>query len=159
MAAVGYKNVGGLDIAMNDPFAVGCIQSVCHLSAQRERRRDIERLSADVLTEGLALEKFHDQKGMPGGFSDIVDGADIGMVKRGRSPGLALKAFPSRNRRKSLRQNFHGHVALEPCVPRAIDLAHAALADGGENLVGTKLVAFGKRHTQDTVEFIRSGSA
>ena len=59
MAAVGYKNVGGLDIAMNDPSAVGCVQSIRHLYTQREHSRDIKRLSADVLTKGLALEKFH----------------------------------------------------------------------------------------------------
>src|SRR5215469_16760090 len=157
MAAVGYKNVGGLDIAMKDPFAVGCVQSICHLNTQRERSRDIERLSANVLTKGLALEKFHHQKGMATGFSDIVDSADIGMIERGSGPSLALKAFPGGNRRKFLRQDFYSYVAMEPCVPRAINFAHPALADGGKDLVGAEFVAFGKRHTQNTVESIRSG--
>ena len=95
---------------------------------------------------------------MASGFSDIIDGADIGMIERGSGASLALEAFPSSNRRKSLRQDFYGYVAMEACVPRAIDFAHPALAEGGKDFVGAELVAFGKRHTQDTVEFIRSGS-
>src|SRR6516164_9271536 len=120
MAAVGYKNVGWLDIAVNDPFAMGCIQSICDLNTQRERCRDIKRLFGNALAKGLALEKFHHQERMAGGFSDIIDGADIGMVERGSGPSLALEAFPSRNCSESLRQHFYGYVAMEACVPRAI---------------------------------------
>ena len=44
------------------------------------------------------------------------------------------------------RQDLDRHVAPEPRVPRAIDLAHPALADGRDHFVRTKSRAGGEGH-------------
>ena len=135
VTALGYENVGGLDIAMNDAFRVGCIQRVGHLDAQRQRSRDIERLAADVLAKRLAVQQLHHQEWMARRLTDVVNRANIGMIQRRSRPRLALETLSRSLRRKSLRQNFDGYVAMQPRVPRAIHLAHPALADGREDFV------------------------
>src|SRR5439155_17539230 len=42
-----------------------------------------------------------------------------------------------------LRQHLHCHVAIEPCVPRAIHFAHAARTEGGGDAV---LIDYGVDH-------------
>ena len=69
---------------------------------------------------------------------------------------LALETFPRSVRRKRLRQHFNGDVAIQPRVAGAIHLAHAALADGGKDFIGTELVAWLKRHLSDRAKFSRS---
>jgi hypothetical protein len=58
------------------------------------------------------------------------------MVQRSERFRFALKASESIViRRQGPRQNLDGDVAIEPRVPRPIDLAHAAGPEGGKNLV------------------------
>jgi hypothetical protein len=44
------------------------------------------------------------------------------------------------------RKHLDGNDAIEARVPSLIHLAHAPIADGGEDLVGTELRARGERH-------------
>ena len=146
VAAFGDKNVGRLDIAMNDPFGVGCVQRVGHLNTQRQRSRDIERLAADMLAKRLTVEQLHHQKWMARRFTHVVNGANIGMIERRSGARLALETLSRSLGRKGLRQNFDGYVAMKPRVARPIHLAHAALADGRKDFVGAEFVACRKGH-------------
>src|ERR1700682_4569675 len=112
MTALGYKDIGWLDIAMNDPFGVCCVQRVGDLNAQRKGRRDVERLAADVLAERFPVEQLHHKERMAGRLAHVVHSADIRMIERRSGARLALETFPGSIRRKSLRQNFYGYVAM-----------------------------------------------
>ena len=71
--------------------------------------------------------------------ADIVDAADVGMVECGDGARLALETSPRVGIARDLgRKDFDRHGAIEPRVARAIDLAHAALADLGGDFVGTE---------------------
>jgi hypothetical protein len=48
---------------------------------------------ASALLERLALQKLHDDEGLACVLINVVDDADVGMVKRGSRAGLALEAF------------------------------------------------------------------
>ena len=146
VTAFGHKNIGRLDIAMNDPFGVRRVQRVGHLDAQRQRGRDIERLAADVLAKCFAVEQLHHQKWMARRLADVVNGANIGMIERRSGARLALETFPRSFRCKGLRQNFDGYVAMEPRVARLIHLAHAAFADGRKNFVRAEKLTRRQRH-------------
>ena len=105
---------------------------------------DIERLTADVLAKRLAVEQLHHQEWMARRLTDVVNRANIGMIQRRSGARLALETLSRSLGRKGLRQNLDGYVAMQPRVPRLIHLAHAALADGGEDLVGAKASSGGK---------------
>ena len=47
LVAVGHKNVGGLDVAMNDPFGVRGIERVGDLRAEIEQRIEFHGLAVD----------------------------------------------------------------------------------------------------------------
>jgi hypothetical protein len=61
------------------------------------------------------------------------------VLKCGDRFRLALKTLPRLRRVAELgREDLDGHIAPEARVPRAIDLPHAARADGGKDLVGAR---------------------
>jgi len=65
-----------------------------------------------------------------------VDRGDVWVIERGEYLRLAFEARePIGILRKRVRQNFDRHIAPEPRVARAIDLAHAARADEGDDVV------------------------
>ena len=146
VAALSYENVGWLDISMNDAFGVGSVQRVRHFHAQRQNGRDIQGLAADVLAQRFTVEQFHHQERMARRLAHVIDRTDIGMVESRSGARFALEAFPRSLRRKSLRQNFYGYVAMEPRVVGAIHLAHPTRANRRENLVGSQTSPGGERH-------------
>ncbi len=52
----------------------------------------VERLSGDAMLQGHAFEKFHGDESIAALIVNFVDGADVGMIKRGGGFGFALKA-------------------------------------------------------------------
>jgi hypothetical protein len=63
----------------------------------------------------------------------------VGVIERGHRAGLPLESLePFRARRHLGRQHLESHVAAEPRVSRAIDLAHPARADRRDDLVGSE---------------------
>ena len=54
-----------------------------------------QRASADTILQILPVQKLHDDEGLTVLLLDLMDGADIGMVQRGRCLSLALEAGQS----------------------------------------------------------------
>jgi len=64
-------------------------------------------------------------------FADVVDGADVRVVQRGDRPCFTLKSLTRNLGAGQIpRQDLDRDLAFESCVARAIDLTHAAGADG-----------------------------
>ena len=62
-AAPGDEHVGRLDVAMNDAFGVGYVQSVGNLNAEIENALERQRLAANVVAQGFAVENSMAIKG------------------------------------------------------------------------------------------------
>ena len=98
-----------------------------------------------LLPQRGAVEQLHDGEGDVVLDPDIEDAEDVGMRERGDRLRLALEARArGRIGGQRGRQNLEGDVAIEFGVPRPIDLAHPARADGGEDLVRTEARARGE---------------
>jgi len=85
------EDVGGLDVAMDDPLGVGCIERVGNLGAQIEQHFNLECFALDRLPERLPFEHLHDDEGVSIGLVNLVNGADVGMVQRRRGLGFTPK--------------------------------------------------------------------
>jgi hypothetical protein len=83
---------------MDDAFGVGGVQSVGDLDAEIEHHLDFHRLAADAVLQRLALEQFHGNKSPALGSVNLVDSANVGMVKSRGSLGFALKTAERQRR-------------------------------------------------------------
>jgi hypothetical protein len=100
-----------------------------------------------AIGQSLAFEVFHDQKVGAVLRADVVKCADIRVLERGNSFGLALHALLQfRVRGKMRRQNLDGNGAVEPGVLGPIHLTHATRAERRFDFVGAKSRARGQSH-------------
>ena len=82
---------------------------------------------------------LHDQEVDVPFLADVVERADVRVVEGGDRPGLALEAGTRLGvGGQVVRQHLDGDLAIEPRVPRPVDLTHAARPQGGDDLVGSQ---------------------
>src|SRR5262249_55563271 len=125
------QNIAGFDVPMDNAQAVSGFESFENLQPVARgvfhRQRTANRLAFDTL---------HYQVAVAVARSDVVQRANVRVVERGERLGLALEALAER-----AFDGLDGDGAIEARVARLVDLAHAALADGGKYLVWSEVVA------------------
>jgi hypothetical protein len=139
MAAGSDKQVRRLHVAVHDPARVGGVERVGDLDRQREQRGHWHRTAVDRLLQRLSLEKLGHHVGPAVVDADVVDREDVRMIqRRGRAGFLVESREASRVAGEGQWQYLDRDVTNEPRVPRPIDFAHAARAQGREDFVGTE---------------------
>jgi hypothetical protein len=89
------------------------------------------------MRQRVALDQLEDEKARPFVFFKSVNRGDIRMVQRGQELGFAFEPGSTAIvPRKFLGQRLDGDVPPEPAVAGPVHLAHPALADRGEDIVG-----------------------
>src|SRR6201999_1735478 len=96
----------------------------------------------ELLAQGLSVDELGGDELHTGGFTDFVNGEDIGMVEGGGGKRFLLKAAQAvaiidRIGRKGL----DGDLAAETGVLREVDSPHTAGAQQGDDLVAGDTVA------------------
>src|SRR5207253_1488094 len=127
-AAPGDQDVGGLEVAMNDAFAVSGVERVEDLARVLECAGCGERSA-----EGLAFDVFHDEEI----GADVVKRGDVGVIEGGGGAGLIGEAVVEMGF-----GGFDGDDAIEAGVAGLEDLAHAAGSYGLEDFVGPEVAAW-----------------
>ena len=121
------KMFGGLDVAMDDAFAVRRVERVGNLDADVD---DLVRPSAARRRgdrEALALHELHHDERLALVLADVVDGADVRGDSAPRPRASARRRSTACLRRSPApRAELEGDVASEPIVLRPVDDAHAA---------------------------------
>jgi hypothetical protein len=136
VALLRHKNVGGLDIAMNDALGVRGIQCIGNLDSKRQQVLDIQRLSSDLVLQRLPFHEFHGNKCPIAHFIDLIDGADIRMIEGRGGFGFALKSAESLSvARDIVGQEFKRDKTTEFQVLGLIHDAHPAPAQLLDNSV------------------------
>ncbi len=146
---------------MNDTAGVGRLQGQGDLPADIQRSRHGERASGQDVVERVAGDQLHDEVEAAVDLLQPVDGGDVGMVERRQQPGLALEAGQGVGVEVvALADDLDGHLAAQPAVAGAVDLAHAAAAQFLQYLVATARVVGrqGEPHRQaEPIELVASG--
>jgi hypothetical protein len=133
------EDVGRLEVAMEQTLRVGSVQRVRERDGFVQDGIDVERAAPKTLLERLALEQLHDEVRPAVLLADVIQGADIRVVQRRNGARFPLEprdAVPIALRRG--RQHLDGDAAAETSVRGAINLAHAARPDGGEDFIRTE---------------------
>ena len=63
--ALGDENVGGLDVAVNDPLAMSRVERIRDLDCQRKQQFQVQRPTGNAVLQRHAIEKFHGDEGWP----------------------------------------------------------------------------------------------
>ena len=134
------QDVGGLEVAVDDTGVVRGSDAVSDLGTDFQRAGDI-----GVAAYRLAI----DELGYEIAFADIVHAYDVRMVQGSYGARLLLESLQPRPvLRDFLGQDLERDVALQPGVPRTVDLAHATGAKGSKYFVPVEARA--RRKSQDS---------
>ena len=138
----GQHDVGRLQIAVQKPAGMGFLERLGDLSghAQGIGQRQCGRSCSRRCSVSPAMYSITRNSASPSSpISKILQ--MYGMIDRGDGHRLAAQAFARvRVGGQRGRQQLDGDLTIEPRVAGAIDLAHSAGAEGGNNLVGAKRV-------------------
>jgi hypothetical protein len=133
-AVVAHLDVGGLQIAVDDVLLMRRFERVRDLLRDRQRLVDRDRAARDSRRQVVALDQFHDQGGEVWGLLEAVDRPDVRMVEGRERFGFTLKARKAiRIAGHRCRQHLDRRRPLQIAVDRAIDLAHSAFAELGDD--------------------------
>ena len=113
-------------------------------SPDRPAARPFLSRSASVSPSRCSMTRYDDACRV---VPDVVERADVRMIERGDALRFALEARPELGiGREGGRQHLDGDGALEAGVAGLVDLAHAAGADGADDLVRSEARAGGQGH-------------
>jgi hypothetical protein len=134
---------------MHDAACVSRIKRTGDLSSDgdhlidRKSRRRVDH----PIGERRALDELHDQCGTTARFLEAVNVSDVWMVERREHLRFTLETGEAIVIvGKRLRQDLDRHVAIQLGIVRAIDLTHAAGAQGGEHLINPEASAWHEGH-------------
>ena len=152
---------------MDDAVLVRRFQRLGDLSRDGERVSQRDGPAGEALRQILALDQLHHDR--PDGVSGFltagalakvvsrtllhaVDLGDVRMVQRREHFGFALKPRePFGILRERIGQDLQRHLALQLRIPRPIHVAHAARAEGGEDLEDAKACAGRESHGRGAI--------
>jgi hypothetical protein len=121
---------------MDDAFLVRRVERLGDLARDREGVGHGEGPAREAIGECRAPDEFEDQRRDAIGLFESVDGADIRVVQRGQEARFARETGTTFGVGGEVRrQNLDRDVSPELAVARAIDLAHAASAERGDDRV------------------------
>jgi len=136
VAEFGDKDIGGLDVAMNDAAGVSGLEAGGDVDGNVEEFIGIERLVTQEMLESEAIEKFHGDESLAVLLTDIVNGADIRMIEGGSGLRFALEAGEGLWIEGDFgRKEFEGDKAVQAGVFGFVDNAHATTAEFFEDAV------------------------
>jgi hypothetical protein len=106
---------------------------------EREHLGHGQRALLQAARQRLAVDELHHQVVDAVLATDVVQRADVGMTQLRDGARLAVEAGAGLGRLGQVRrQHLHGHIAAQARVAGAVDLAHAAGAERGDDLVRTE---------------------
>ena len=118
-------DVGGLDVAMDDPLGVGGGKPRRNLGRDVEHARAAQRAGGQILLERLSLQQLHGDKRLSVLLASFVDRADVRMVQRGGRARLVQEPIDRGSIvRDGRRQQFDGDLPLEGDVLGPVDDTH-----------------------------------
>ena len=144
-----HEHVVGFEVSMNDAARVRGVKRPGDLPGVVERLPAGQRTATHGAPQRVALEQFRHGVGHTAVATEIVDGEDVGMRERGDGLRLPLEPGQSiRIDRERFRQHLERHLTPKLCIVSAVDLAHAAGAEGRDDLVGADSAATRQAHRQ-----------
>ncbi len=140
-------DVGRFQVAVNDAGVVRRFERLADLPRHRQRFFNGKRSLGDPVGQRGSLDNLQHQRLRAAAVFETVDAADVGMTERGQHLRFALETGePLGIVRERFWQDLQRDVTTELRIPRAIHLAHATLANRGQDFVRTYTCARSQCH-------------
>src|SRR4051812_38385314 len=91
LMALRHKNIGRLDVAMNNALGVSGIKRIRNLNSQVEQLVRFQGLAMDSVLQSLPLQQLHCDEVTSLILGNFVNGADIGMIECRSSARFTLE--------------------------------------------------------------------
>jgi len=139
------KDVGWLNIAMNDPFRMCGLQTGGGLHRNFDGIRRCQRMASDPFLKSLAFQEFHGNIANPVLLAEVMNGANVRVVERADCPRFAFKTLS-----EACQRRLDCDIPTEPAIAGFVHFAHTARANSREDLIGAELVTLRKGHIADS---------
>ena len=91
MATLGYEDICGLDVTVNDALGVSGVEGVSNLDGQRQQCVQFQRSDPDQMLQRLPIEILHGNERLAILLANVINSADVGVIQGGRSLRLTSK--------------------------------------------------------------------
>jgi hypothetical protein len=146
-SGLSQHDVARFQIAMDNALAMRSGKSFGDGDADLENLVHGQCAFAQALGESFSFKKLHDQEIGAILAADVVELTNVGMVQRRDGASLTLHTqLEFRGSGKVRSKNLDGDDTVETRVAGTVDFAHAARAEGADDLVGTELGAGAQGH-------------
>ena len=135
-------DVGGLEVAVDDEVLVRVADGRAHLAEERQPPGNPQAARVAVAVQPLALDVLHDEIGTPfGRHRRGVEPGDARVRQPGQHAPLVLELPAPRVVAEMALEQLDGDAAFQLRVLGQVHLAHAALAQQGEDAAVAQQVA------------------
>ena len=132
---------------MHDSLLVRRIQRLGDLPGNLQRLAQGKRPLGNQVGERRAVDEFQHEPVRGAGILEAVDVTNVRVIQRREHLRFPLEARePIRIARDRFGQDFDRDIAIQLRVSGSIHFAHAAGADGGQDLVRAEPSSHGKGH-------------
>jgi hypothetical protein len=124
---------------MNDSSAMRAVERARDLNGIADDLIDRERGAVNACLKGFTFEILHDEERRALVLADVIESADVRMIKRGNRPGFVLESLSELRIAGELgSEHLDGDDAIEPRIACLVDLAHPAATEQRQNFIGTE---------------------
>ena len=129
VAFAGDQDVLRLDVAVDEPLAVGVVERAARLGRDPDRLGHRQRtLPPEPIAEALAADERHGEPEEPVALARVVHRADVGVLQTGCGLDLPAEAVHAHAGGQLGEEDLHHDLAAERRLHRQEDPAHAPAA-------------------------------
>ena len=131
-----HKDVGRLQVAVDDPLIVRVLHRVAHPRHETHAGSEVEAAAAGKLVQRQPVDKLHREIRLAVvGEAGLVDLRDARVMQPAQDLGLVGEPLDDGGRGEAAADDLEGHSAAWAILLRLVDGAHAALANDLQHLV------------------------
>ena len=153
------KDVGRLDVAVDDAVFVGVGESAADGGDEADHFRRVDRLAMGRVIDRLPGHELHHDVKHPVDFAEVIHADEVRVIEAGHRLGLGLEALAKRSVLAEFhRQDFQRDRPIQRLLHRAIDGTHASGRDEALDFIPReKRREVGGLRSNETGRFVRVG--
>src|SRR5262249_43327116 len=154
---LGQEEVVGLEVPVGDAAGVGGGEARAHLHRYLPGLAQRQRTAVEPGAQRLALQQLEHRVGSSVLGAHVVDRHDVRMLEGSDGSGLPLEAMQAVGTGRPVGgDDLDRYLTLQTRVAGAVNLAHSARPEWGDNLIRAETTSRRERHGTSLRPIVRS---